>query len=141
VFLLSRLCFVASALPPLLCRYLNSTATALLSVLPLPLSLLPLPLFYRDLCRDASAPLWCIYSASYTPLSCLCCHRFAAFDLLCRICSFCSAASALPPLRSYLNSTATALLSVLPLPLSLLPLHLFYRRLCCDASALVPLLC
>jgi hypothetical protein len=64
------------------------------------------------------------------------CHRSpvsAAIIMLPLICSFCSTASALPPLRYYLNSAATALLSVLPLPLSLLPLPLFCRLACTPA--------
>jgi hypothetical protein len=122
LFLICCLCSAASALPPLR-RYLNSTATALLSVLPLPLALLPLHLFYRDLCCDASAPLWCLYSASYIPLSCLCCHCFATFDLLRLICSFCSAASVVMLL---LRSGASTLLAISRSPVSaaiaLLPL-------------------
>jgi hypothetical protein len=138
VFLLSRLCFVASTLPPLHC-YLNSTATALLSVLPLPLSLLPLHLFCRGLCCDASAPLRCLYSASFIPLSCLCCHCFATFDLLRLICSFCSAASVVMLL---LRSGASTLLPTSRSPVSvaiaLLPLDYCF---CSAASALSPLLC
>jgi hypothetical protein len=120
--LIYSVCSAASALPPLRC-YLTSTATALLSVLPLPLSLLPLPLsllplplsllplhlFCRDLCCDASAPLRCLYSASYIALSCLCCHRSAAFDLLSLICSFCSDASVAMLLLRYGASTLQAI--------------------------------